>query len=56
MIYVEEHHLKSVAKGLPIVLGPIVIYSDDMSGNLTKRWNKFDCYSMSFAGLPVEHA
>ena len=27
-----------------------------MSGNLTKKWNKFDCYCMSFAGLPIEHA
>ena len=36
------------------MIAPIVIYSDDTSGNRSKKWNKFDCWLMSFAGLPSE--
>ena len=34
-------------------MAPIVLYSDDTSGNRSKKWNKFDCWCMSVAGLPL---
>lgn len=34
------------------MVAPLIIYSDDTSGNRSKKWNKFDCWLMSFAGLP----
>lgn len=46
------HPLKQFSHGLPVVLCPLVLYSDDMSGNCSKKWNKFDCYCMSLARLP----
>jgi hypothetical protein len=30
---------------------PIIIYTDDTSGNKSKQWNKFDLWCMKFAGL-----
>ncbi len=32
---------------------PLVLFSDDTSGNRSKKWNKFDYWSLSLAGLPV---
>lgn len=34
----------------------IVLYSDDTSGNKSKKWNKFDCWCLSMAGLPIKFA
>lgn len=31
---------------------PLVLFSDDTSGNKSKKWHKFDSWSMMFAGLP----
>ena len=31
-------------------MAPIVLYSDDTSGNRSKKWNKFGCWCMSVAG------
>ena len=31
---------------------PIVLFSDDTSGNKSKKWHKFDSWSIMFAGLP----
>lgn len=45
------HPLKEVAKGLPVVMVPIVLYSDDTSGNRSKKWNKFNLWVMMLAGL-----
>lgn len=36
----------------PIVIIPLKIYTDDLSGNKSKKWNKFDCFTMMLAGLP----
>ena len=38
--------------GIPVVIAPINLYSDDMSGNRSKKWNKFDVWCMTLAGLP----
>ena len=44
--------LKERAKGHRVVSLPIIIYSDDTSGNHSKKWNKFDLWVIMFAGLP----
>lgn len=31
---------------------PLVLFSDDTSGNKSKKWHKFDSWSVMFAGLP----
>ena len=46
------HRLKDAAHGLPVVMVPLVLYSDDTSGNRSKKWNKFDVWAMMLAGLP----
>ncbi len=33
---------------------PIILYSDDTSGNKSKKWHKFDSWSVLFAGVPRE--
>ncbi len=30
---------------------PIILFTDDTSGNRSKQWNKFDSWSMKIAGL-----
>lgn len=49
---VSSHPLKEVARGLPVIVAPVVLYSDDTSGNKSKKWNKFDLWAMMLAGLP----
>lgn len=33
---------------------PLVLFSDDTSGNKSKKWHKFDSWSVIFAGLSRE--
>ena len=35
-----------------MVVTPLLLYSDDLSGNLSKQWNLVDCWCILFAGLP----
>ena len=37
---------------MPVVMVPLMIYSDDTSGNRSKVWNKFDSWCFLLAGLP----
>lgn len=53
-MYTSHHHLKAVASGRPIVIAPILLYSDDTSGNRSKKWNKFDVWCISLAGIPKD--
>ena len=39
--------------GIPIVMAPIILYSDDTSCNRSKKWNNLDCWCTNVAGLPV---
>ena len=48
------HHLKDKAAGRPVVMLPIILYSDDTSGNKSKKWHKFDSWCVLLAGLPRE--
>lgn len=43
---------KRVSRGHCVVMIPIVLFSDDVSGNVSKKWNKFDVWAMLLAGLP----
>ena len=38
----ELHSLKAECNGLPVVMSPFVLYSDDTSGNGSKNGIKFD--------------
>ena len=50
--YIKEHHLKAKALGRPVVIAPLLLYTDDTSGNRSKKWNKFDVWCFMLAGLP----
>ena len=31
---------------------PLILYTDDTSGNKSKQWNKFDSWCLKLASLP----
>ena len=33
---------------------PLILYTDDFSGNKSRQWSKFDCWALLLAGLPKE--
>ena len=33
---------------------PLILYTDDTSGNKSKQWNKFDLWCIKLAGLPTK--
>lgn len=43
---------KAVAGGRHVEVVPLILFSDDVSGNVSKKWNKFDVWAMLLAGLP----
>lgn len=53
--FTTPHHLKmkSICCGVPVVMVPLTVFSDDTSGNKSKLWNKFDSYCVRLGGLPV---
>ena len=50
--FTAPHPLKSIAGPTPVIVLPLILYSDDTSGNKSKRWNKFDSWCVKLAGLP----
>ena len=59
MIYPKEveeierpHPTKVAAAGKPTLTLPLVIFSDETSGNRSKKWNQLETYSMFLAALP----
>ena len=44
--------MKLTCRGLPVRMVPLLLYTDDTSGNRSKKWNKFDCWCFLLAGLP----
>ena len=55
MAFTTPHPLKkrSIELGnMPVEMVPLMIYSDDTSGNRSKVWNKFDSWCFLLAGLP----
>ena len=41
-------------KDIPVVMVPIILFSDDVSGNRSKKWNGLDVWAMLLAGLPKQ--
>ncbi len=41
-----------MAAGKPVVMLPLVLFTDDNSGNRSKKWHKFESWSLTLAGLP----
>ena len=48
----KPHPTKVAAAGKPTLTLPIVIFSDETSGNRSKKWNQLETYSMFLAALP----
>lgn len=44
--------MKEKADGKPVVMLPLTLFTDDTSGNKSKKWHKFDSWSVMVAGLP----
>ena len=44
--------MKERAAGKPVVMLPLILFTDDTSGNKSKKWHKFDSWSLMLAGLP----
>lgn len=44
--------LRNAAKGRPVYSVPFVVFVDDVSGNVSKQWNKHWCCYVSNASLP----
>ena len=54
MSFTAPHRLKEVAarSGKQITMLPLILFTDDTSGNKSKQWNKFDSWCIKIAGLP----
>ena len=50
--YLRPHPIKERAAGKPVVMLPLVLFTDDTSGNKSKKWRKFNSWSLLLAGLP----
>ena len=35
-----------------MIMMPLTLFTDDTSGNISKKWHKFDSWSVMMAGLP----
>eukprot|EP00731_Ephydatia_muelleri_P004501 Em0002g677a len=44
--------LKARADGKRVMMLPLILFSDDTSGNRSKKWHKVESWYLSFAGLP----
>eukprot|EP00731_Ephydatia_muelleri_P003051 Em0001g3051a len=53
--YFSQHPLKVKAAGKRILMLPLILFSDDTSGNKSKKWHKFESWYLSLAGLPRSH-
>ncbi|KAI9143952.1 hypothetical protein BKA69DRAFT_1036324 [Paraphysoderma sedebokerense] len=45
--------LRSKAAGRSVVMVPLLLWSDETSGNTTKQWNLFENWFLALAGLPL---
>lgn len=44
--------MKEKAAGKCVVMVPLTLFTDDTSGNKSKKWHKFDSWSVMLSGLP----
>ncbi|KAH7917866.1 hypothetical protein BV22DRAFT_1076559 [Leucogyrophana mollusca] len=50
----EPHPLRQKSQGRMVYTVPLIIFMDDVSGNISKQWNKHHAIYMSNANLPRE--
>ncbi len=50
---IQSHPIRQTAKGLPVITVPLMLYTDDTSGNRSRKWNKFDNWTLLLAGEDV---
>lgn len=48
------HPLRAKAGGRMVYTVPLIVFMDDVSGNISKQWNKHHAIYMSNASLPRE--
>ena len=48
----RPHPTKVAAASKPTLTLPIVLFSDETSGNRTKKWNQLETYSVFLVALP----
>ena len=46
------HPIKEKSQGKPVLIVPILLYTDDTSGNISKKWHAFNNWCFLLAGLP----
>ena len=50
--YLSPDHYRDIARGNQVLTLPLILYSDDMSGNRSKKWHEFNNWCLLLAGLP----
>lgn len=48
------HRLKHTANGMDVIVMPLILFSDDASGNRSKKYNCFNIWALLLGGLPQE--
>ena len=51
-MYLQPHPTKEKSEGNPVLILPIILYTDDTSGNISKKWHAFNNWCFLLAGLP----
>ncbi|KAL5516835.1 hypothetical protein EMCRGX_G002259 [Ephydatia muelleri] len=52
LLYFMQNPWKFKAAGRKVIMVPSILFSDDTSGNKSKKWHKFESWYLLFAGLP----
>ena len=50
--FLTPHPMNTKGEGKPTTTLPLLVFSDETSGNTTKKRNRLETFSMSLAGLP----
>ena len=53
-MFVSPIPIRTQANGRPVVVVPLLLYSDDLSGNRTEKWNCLNAWCLMLAGLPKQ--
>eukprot|EP00731_Ephydatia_muelleri_P028787 Em0020g431a len=51
MQYFASNEWKEKAGGKKVIMVPLILFTDDTSGNRSKKWNKFESWYLLLAGL-----
>ena len=52
--YIQLHPSRAVHCDKPEIVVPVNLFTDYSSVNRSKKWNKFDCWTLILAGLPKQ--